>query len=278
MAMEKMVALKRSILSTCVVLFILQITIFFLVQVLYFIPIGETYAFYPICLLLHALLFFVLILLRGKFLSLPEKNALSRVNLPNALTLFRLSSTAGLSFIIRLASRYEVWPVLVGYLFLVFITDLLDGMLARRLNQKTEIGGILDSTSDYVLLILISGAYLYYKILPIWFFIAVILRLTFQGIFVLILLLRHRRLLPEPTIWGKVAVFSIMSLYVLAPALRFGIPLLIEKTSFLHSHGILREMGNTVTAITEYLVAGILVVSLADKILWFLKKITLPSA
>ena len=47
---------------------------------------------------------------------------------------------------------------------LVFASDMLDGMIARRRNEITFIGRYLDSTSDYLMIIAVS------IVLTIWLF------------------------------------------------------------------------------------------------------------
>ena len=55
-------------------------------------------------------------------------------------------------------------------LALVFLTDSFDGQIARRTNQITKIGQMLDSISDYSLLVVISVVYYRNEIVPLWFF------------------------------------------------------------------------------------------------------------
>lgn len=94
------------------------------------------------------------------------------MNLPNLLTLFRI-------FLVPLA----VWLIAVGayraafWTFLVAgITDGLDGFLARRLNQRTELGGYLDPVADKALLVSIYVALAIVGELPRWLVIMVVFR------------------------------------------------------------------------------------------------------
>ena len=74
-----------------------------------------------------------------------EKN----VNVPNALTLLRL-----------LVLPVYAWRYLAGDMVgalavcaVVFITDMLDGFIARRFNQVTTLGKLMDPLADKLLLL-----------------------------------------------------------------------------------------------------------------------------
>lgn len=73
------------------------------------------------------------------------KNKLSLV-IVNLLTITRLLGTIMLPII----ARYSNVKVLIVYLILIFLTDTLDGFLARRLNVSTIFGAILDAFADKV--------------------------------------------------------------------------------------------------------------------------------
>jgi phosphatidylglycerophosphate synthase len=73
----------------------------------------------------------------------------SRVlTVPNQLTLLRLGFLP--FFLISLYYGRYGWALLL--LSAAAVTDLLDGLLARRLNQKTELGAYLDPIADKLLL------------------------------------------------------------------------------------------------------------------------------
>ena len=56
------------------------------------------------------------------------------------------------------------------------ITDLLDGYLARKLNQISEFGKIIDPVADKVLVGTVAVCLVLTGVLPLWFVIAIVLR------------------------------------------------------------------------------------------------------
>lgn len=101
------------------------------------------------------------------------------MNLPNSLTLGRIF-LAPLFLAVFMFHLY--WPSHLWALSLLFIfgvgelTDLLDGILARKLNQTSELGKLLDPFADVVSRLTFFLALLLADILPFWFFAIVLYR------------------------------------------------------------------------------------------------------
>ena len=94
------------------------------------------------------------------------------LNLPNFLTLIRIVAIP--FFLVLLASHLYFDALLV--FILGGVTDALDGFLARRMNQKTSLGAILDPIADKLLLMssfimlgMMGG-------LPLWLVVLVVSR------------------------------------------------------------------------------------------------------
>ena len=66
------------------------------------------------------------------------------MNIPNTLTVLRLLLTPCFALLLGQGRRREALAVLV----LAALSDGLDGFLARRLRQTTELGKILESKTD----------------------------------------------------------------------------------------------------------------------------------
>ena len=86
--------------------------------------------------------------------------------------------------IIRLAMvPYIVWTLLEGRLMLAFIlfvvvgiSDGVDGFIARKFNQRTELGAYLDPLADKTLLVSMFVALGYLEAIPHWLVIIVLTR------------------------------------------------------------------------------------------------------
>jgi CDP-diacylglycerol--glycerol-3-phosphate 3-phosphatidyltransferase len=60
--------------------------------------------------------------------------------------------------------------------FLAFVTDLLDGYVARKTNDVTELGKVIDPVADKIYVGVVVLVMLIHGLLPLWFVLAVLLR------------------------------------------------------------------------------------------------------
>jgi CDP-diacylglycerol--glycerol-3-phosphate 3-phosphatidyltransferase len=86
-------------------------------------------------------------------------------NLPNILSMFRILLVIPMG--IALWNQENVIAVLIG--ILSSITDNLDGYFARRLNQITEFGKMIDPLSDKLFVGVIVIILLIQSRMPLWF-------------------------------------------------------------------------------------------------------------
>jgi cardiolipin synthase len=131
---------------------------------------------------------------------------------PNQITFLRLGFLP-LFLILLLYQKYQ-WAVLV----LVFVagTDTIDGMLARRLNQKSALGAYLDPIADKLLLSSSFIALSMEKKIPWWLTIMVLSRDVLMLIVAaVILIIQGYR--PFPPSWlGKATTFFEIGLVFFA--------------------------------------------------------------
>jgi phosphatidylglycerophosphate synthase len=171
----------------------------------------------------------------------------------NKITLFRITVVPVLLFLILGYSQRQVLPVLIPLLALTFLSDLADGFVSRKNHERTFIGQILDSSSDYLAVGLVAIFYYVLKLLPLWLFIFILGRLIFNPLCVLILCRVFKKLEPNTTIGGKITIASLMILFVLEPL------------------GLILPGMETICFYFEIAVTVILGFSLVDKGIYFIK-------
>jgi cardiolipin synthase (CMP-forming) len=128
------------------------------------------------------------------------------VTLPNLLSFARLFGVPLFLWLV-LVPHADGWALVV--LMVAGITDWLDGMLARNLNQTSKLGQILDPVADrlYILAVVIGLALR--DIIPWW--LAVLLPLRDLFLFSLVPFLRTRGYSALPVHFlGKAATASLL--------------------------------------------------------------------
>ena len=90
----------------------------------------------------------------------------------------------------------------------MYITDLLDGYLARKLNQVSELGKIIDPLADKIAVGAIAILMFINGLIPLWFIAVVLIRDILILAFGLILKSRKKIVLMS-NYPGKIAVFTI---------------------------------------------------------------------
>jgi cardiolipin synthase len=135
-------------------------------------------------------------------------------NLPNVISMLRLVAVPVVAWLI-LQQRWEA----ACWLFLAAaVSDGIDGLLARWLNQMTQLGATLDTIADkalgVVVLVLLTQA----EVIPLWVTLAILLRdsiivlgaLSYRG------MAGHLEI--HPTWLGKTHMFAEFALLALVLA------------------------------------------------------------
>jgi CDP-diacylglycerol--glycerol-3-phosphate 3-phosphatidyltransferase/cardiolipin synthase len=88
----------------------------------------------------------------------------NKVNIPNVISVFRLVSSPFLFLLLILEAN------LITFFFFLFssFSDLLDGYIARNLNQCTSFGGYLDIFGDFLLIFSSILGLILKGIYPLW--------------------------------------------------------------------------------------------------------------
>lgn len=88
-------------------------------------------------------------------------------------------------------------------------TDWIDGYIARRFNQVSELGKILDPTADRLMFIVGLAGMIIDRAGPVWFYWLVVAREVLFGGTVLIATVAGMKRF-DVTWWGKLATFLLM--------------------------------------------------------------------
>jgi cardiolipin synthase (CMP-forming) len=128
------------------------------------------------------------------------------LTLPNLITFARL---ACLPVFLWLLFGREDRAAAAALLAVLGITDWVDGYLARRMGQVSELGKILDPVADRLLLVVGAGGILIDGSVPTWFAVIVLVRETLVGGATIVLAaLGARRI--DVTWFGKAGTFGLM--------------------------------------------------------------------
>ena len=214
------------------VYYLAESAVFFTIAVVYAFPLGFFCLFLAVQITLDAIVCLFLILKQKFFYLVKTGKPLSSVNLASKITLFRITMIPSVLFLIIALRTYPVGPVLALFIGLTCLSDLFDGYISRRRGEETFIGKILDSSSDYLLLGVVAIAYYFYRLLPAWLFWLILSRLLLHSLGMMVLFLLRRKLVPQTTIFGKIAVAATMVLFVYKPAAVI-FPLMKSGTAFV---------------------------------------------
>jgi cardiolipin synthase len=142
---------------------------------------------------------------------------------PNQLTFLRLGFLP--FFVVLIIYERYSWALLI--LILAALTDAMDGLLARSLNQKTALGAYLDPIADKLML---SSSFVVLALegrIPRWLTILVLGRdvLILMTATVILLVVGYRHF--PPSIYGKITTGAqILMVLVVLLAEGFHLPML----------------------------------------------------
>ncbi len=130
--------------------------------------------------------------------------------LPNLLTLLRLVwAIPALVLIVVGQGAYDLWAA--GLLCLAFLTDVLDGFVARTFNLISDLGKVLDPVVDKLVVLSVAFALVLPfrdPALPIWLLLTIVFRDSIILIFAIRVLQEDHYLFTSS--WtGKFATFAI---------------------------------------------------------------------
>ena len=249
--MKNLTRLTKNIIITQLILYLIQAFFFLLIQIFTKIPLMTALYYYPVSLCFHTAILFGLFVLKRFFVLEPSGTPLTRINIANLITLLRISAIPSIFFLLMAIHMQSIKWILIVYISFIFITDFVDGILARKLNQITKIGKYLDSSGDYMILFFTSILYLYYSLIPPWLFILILVRLLSVAIAVVILSVMKNNVVYAISFLGKASIFALMVIFFL---------------NLIPLFGIDNKIFNFILTICEYITGGILILSFGERV------------
>ena len=131
--------------------------------------------------------------------------------IPNVISILRLGAVPVFVWLLLGEERRMAAAILLGVLG---ATDWVDGWVARRFNQVSELGKILDPTADRVMFLVAIFSMLLDGSVPIWFGVLTLIREAVVAIAALILAGLGARAL-DVTWLGKTSSFGLMFVFPL---------------------------------------------------------------
>ncbi len=104
----------------------------------------------------------------------PQGYRLASLNAPLVLTLTRIVLVPGIALLLM----DQHYALALGVYLFASLTDVADGWIARRWNQVTELGTVLDPLVDIVFTFALFAGLVLAGLLPAWVFVAAALRCT----------------------------------------------------------------------------------------------------
>ncbi len=125
--------------------------------------------------------------------------------LPNLISFLRILALPVFLWVLLGLDRPLLAAVLLG---LISVTDLLDGMLARRLDQVSEIGKMLDPVADRLVVFAGVVGGMVAGLVPLWLGVSLLVREAIIGPVTIYYLVRHKVRVPVRQM-GKTATALI---------------------------------------------------------------------
>lgn len=127
------------------------------------------------------------------------------MNIPNLISLFRilLIPLFIYTFMNGIGADRIIYPIVI---FIVSgFSDMLDGYIARKYHMETKLGAVLDPLADKLMLVTALLCFTYYKYIPIWIVLLVILK---EGLMITGGYIAYRRgIVNRANVWGKMSTF-----------------------------------------------------------------------
>lgn len=133
------------------------------------------------------------------------------VTLPNVLSLLRLFMIP-LIIVLMVNVNDDLFPYLIAIYCIAVFLDFLDGFIARRFSQESELGKIIDPLADKFLVLAILVTLALKFDFPLWLAAFIILR-DILILWASVMLYRGKRIVKPSLVVGKFT-FALLSMLI----------------------------------------------------------------
>lgn len=173
------------------------------------------------------------------------------LTIPNILSLIRILLIPVVLLILIYAEQHWLHVFAIVLAIFAMTTDFFDGYLARKLNQQTDLGKILDPIADKMV-IAAAAVYLFITAdFPLWLILAILIR----DVLILIggsILIEKNDIVLDPNIYGKWTtgvLFLLFIVYIFSwdqakSVLEIGAALLIVLSFYHYFKSFLKSYSN----------------------------------
>ena len=100
------------------------------------------------------------------------------MNLANRLTMSRILLTFVFMFFLLCPILQGLWPKVVSLIVFILaaLSDLFDGMIAKRRNMITDFGRLMDPIADKILVLAAFAAFVQLQLIDAWMFVIIVSR------------------------------------------------------------------------------------------------------
>ena len=180
----------------------------------------------------------------------------SMMNLPNFFSIVRIVLIIPFTFLL-IHKQF-------GWAFTIFLlasaSDVLDGLLARMLRQRTPLGAFLDPAADKMLIVTAFLTLAFLKLLPVWLVVVVMGRDLMICLGLFILSRASISVEIKPSFAGKITTALQLSAVILTLLVASGFPL-----TFLKHWVFLGAATATVVSGIQYFSKGIRALALKKR-------------
>lgn len=132
--------------------------------------------------------------------------------IPNMLSILRILLSIPIGILLWMNTPvYYLWAFII--VLIAYITDWLDGWIARATNSESRYGKMLDPIGDKLIAVVVSLILLINGLFPLYLFLTIVIRdlgISIGGLYAI----KRKNLLANPNIVGK---FSTLLLGILLP-------------------------------------------------------------